>query len=130
MSEFDPINCPVGIKNCAEIDKVKDKLDMAIERLEEKIGDMKEDLTTRMNEGFSNVEEKLDTLGGQVNSLDSRITTMDGTLDARIDARIDTKLEIKKGKAAASAWKWILTGFCIPIAIAVITAVIKNLFNI
>jgi len=127
MSEFDPVNCPVGIKNCAEIDKVKDKLDMAIERLEEKMMDMREDLTMRMNEGFSNLEDKLDTVDTTVKALDGRITTMDGTLDARIDSRIEMNLEMKKGKAAASAWKWLITGFCIPIVIGVIVAVVKNL---
>lgn len=128
MSEFDPVNCPVGIKNCAEIDKVKDRLDMAIERVEEKIHDMKQDLSLRMEDGFSNVEGKLDVLDNNVKALDGRLTTMDGTLDNRIDNRIDAKLELKKGKAAANAWRWLATGFCIPILSSVIIAALKTLF--
>ena len=118
MNEFDPIKCPVGIKNCSEIDRVKDKLDMAIERLEEKIGDMKEDLTSRMDTGFANVEEKLD-------NLDTRMTNMETGMDARIDAKVEAKIDEKRGKAAAGAWKYLLVGICIPVIINLISAIIR-----
>lgn len=81
MADFDPYSCPVGVGNEKSITYVGEKLDMAIARLEEKMEDMKTDLTNQMDSGFSSMNEKLD-------KVDKRLTTLENGLDEKIEGKV------------------------------------------
>lgn len=100
--EFDPRNCPVGITNSKDIENLGDKLDMAIERLTEKVGEMREDITTLS----SNIDEKFEKVDSRFDEMNLKIES----IKDEIPQRIDEELERLKGKKASKAWAWIFVG--------------------
>ena len=118
-TEFDPKTCPVGISNEKSIENVGDKLDMAIQRLEEKMDDMKEDLSTRMTTGFTDVNGKLD-------KLDSEVTNFKNSLDDRIE----TKVKQLQGAFSAKIIGWVVAGLGGAVAIAVVTSLVLKALHL
>lgn len=108
--EFDPYTCPVGVVNEKSIEHVGEKLDMAIARLEEKMDDMKSDLTSHMNEGFTNVNEKLDKVEGRLNNLETNL-----------DSRIEKKVKQFHGNLILKVVSWVFGSLGAAVAISVIT---------
>lgn len=91
--DFDPKNCPVGITNEKNLEKIDTKFEMAIQRLEEKL----DTLDKNMEKGFSIMNDKF-------TKLENRLDEMDKNLPAKIDERIEEKRN-------SSAWgiiKWVL----------------------
>lgn len=108
-------NCPVGIKNEQQIEHIQETFKMALERMEEKLDDLKGDVTS----GFSNVNNRLDNLEKRLNNYEESLPK-----------KIDERFEQKKGTAAASAWKWVFAGVGGSAVIAVITAIILKALNL
>lgn len=109
MSDFNPKDCPVGIANDNKIERVGDRLDMAIQRIEEKITDLKEDV----NKGFSDMNNKLD-------NLEDRFNQFEETVDSKIDKRIKENTANK----VMTVLKWIIFTAGGSILIAVLTRMI------
>ena len=109
MSDFNPKDCTVGIANDNKIDRVGDRLDMAIQRIEEKITDLKEDVS----KGFSDVNGKLD-------NLEDRFNQFEETVDAKIDKRIKENTANK----VMTVLKWLIITAGGSILIAVLTRMI------
>lgn len=126
MAEFSPESCPVGITNAKNVEKLGDHFDMAIERLTEKVGELKEEVTSLSK----NMDEKFDCVDKRFDSMEQKVQQEIKELKASIPSTVDSKIEERKGKTAAAAWKWILLGFAVPIVIGVITALIKAIFGI
>ena len=117
--EFDPSTCPIGKVNEKSITHVGEKLNMAIERLEEKMDDMKSDLMTHMNTNFSNVNNKLD-------AMDERLTSLENGLDSKIDG------EIKHfhNKMLMRVFAWIFGGLGAAVVISVVTKYVLRALNL
>lgn len=137
MNDFEPENCPVGIRNCSEIERVKDRLDMATERLEEKIVGLQEDLTQRTDSLTDRMDEGFKHVSGQLEKLNDTITSVKADTDKRIDEveksidqKIEDKLEKKKGKAATDAWKWIFTGLFGSVFMKILYDVVAQLLGL
>lgn len=86
-------DCPVGIKNEQEIIRTQDTFKMALQRLEEKIDDIKEDVST----GFDTVNKRLD-------NLEKRIDNFEDNLPNKIDDRISQNT----GDKVVNIVKWIV----------------------
>lgn len=109
MSTEDYSNCPVGIANRKEIEKTEDKFAMAIQRIEEKLSDLKEDVTT----GFSDINKKLDKVDDRFNGLEANIPNM---IDDRIKQNTSNKI--------ISVVKWIVVSLCGSLTITLVTRLI------
>lgn len=113
MTDFDPKNCPVGISNEKQIENVEDKFEMAIQRLEEKLDDMK----NNMEKGFSSVNKNIDKLNGRLNDLEAKLPEM-----------IDDRIEAKRHTRAWEVMKWIIVSLLGSAAIAVVSKAVVSLF--
>lgn len=118
MAEFDPNNCPKGIANEKTIEKVEDKLDMAIQRLEEKLDEMK----TNMEKGFSSVNKNIDKLNERLNTLEDHLPQM-------IDERAEQKIDAKRNEQAWNVIKWVVVTLLGSAAIAVLTKAALSVFS-
>lgn len=111
MSDFNPKDCPVGIANENKIERVGDKLDMAIQRIEEKIADLKEDVT----KGFSDVNGKLDNLETRFN-----------TLEESIPQQVDKRIKENTANKVMTVLKWLIITLGGSVTITVVTKLILS----
>ena len=118
-TEFDPKDCPVGIANQKSIENVESKLDMAIKRLEEKVDDLRADLSGRMNTGFTDVNKKLD-------ALDNRMTTFESS----VDDRVEKKVKQLQGAFSAKIVGWVICGLGGAVLVAVATAFVLKALHL
>lgn len=112
-AEFDPKECPVGITNTKDIQYLGERLDMAIERLTEKVGDMKQDietLNTNMNDKFEKVDKRFDSTDKKIDSFKKEMDSKIEGLKAEMPSEIDKEINNLKGKTAVKAWLWIFVG--------------------
>jgi chromosome segregation ATPase len=112
-TDFDPKECPVGLTNSKDIQYLGDKLDMAIEQLTEKVGDMKQEITTLNNtmiDKFDKVEARFDVMDIKMESLKTEMDSKIESLRKSMPEEIDKEVNSMKGKAAAKAWSWIFVG--------------------
>ena len=116
--EFDPKNCPVGISNEKYIENVKDRFDMAIQRLEEKLNDMSKNI----DKGFSGVNQNID-------KLNERLDTLETNLPKMIDERVEEKIETKRNTQAWNVMRWVVVSLLGSAAIAVVTKVVISLIG-
>ena len=126
MADFSPDTCPVGITNAKNVEKLGDHFDMALQNLTDKVCELKEDVTSLSK----NMDEKFDGVDKRFDSMEKKVQQEIKVINDSIPAIIDSKIEEKRGKAAIGAWKYVLTGILIPIGIAILTALIRNIFGI
>ena len=113
MTDFNPQDCPVGIANKSNIDRVGDRLDMAIQRIEEKITDLKDDV----NRGFSDMNSKLD-------NLESRFYTYEAGVPEQIETIVEKKIKENTANKVMTVIKWLIFTAGGSILITVITKMI------
>lgn len=113
MNDFNPKDCPVGIANDSKIDRVGDRLDMAIQRIEEKITDLKEDV----NKGFSDMNDKLD-------NLESRFNTYEAGVPEQIETIVEKKIKENTANKVMTVIKWLIFTAGGSILITVLTKLI------
>lgn len=113
MTDFNPQDCPVGIANKSNIDRVGDRLDMAIQRIEEKITDLKDDV----NRGFSDMNSKLD-------NLESRFNTYEAGVPEQIETIVEKKIKENTANKVMTVIKWLIFTAGGSILITVITKMI------
>lgn len=119
--EFDPQNCPVGITNEKNVEKLGDKLDLMIQRLEEKMDDMREDIASlshKIDKNSSEMDKRFD-------SLEKKFETELEEVKKDIPHTVDKKIEEYKNKQAGAVVGWIFTGLAGSILIALVTSWIK-----
>lgn len=102
--EFDPQNCPVGVKNASDIKSTEDRLSLMIEHLTEKVTDLQKEV----KDGFKKVDQRLDNF------------------EKSLDSRIDSRIQADKEKHALGAWKWIFITLGGAIVISVVTSLIMR----
>ena len=120
-TNFDPNSCPVGIGNQKDISSLGEKLDMAIERLTEKVTEVKEDVASLS----SNMDKKFEAVDERFNLTDNKIDE----LKKSIPGIVNDEIEKKRGSSAAQAIKWLLTGVVGSVVIAIVTAYVRSKFG-
>ena len=110
--------CPEGIKNEKAIENIKDKFDMAIERIEEKITDIK----SQMKVGFSDVNSQLSSVDKRFDKLEKRFDEMKEALPGTIDKRIENYT----GNRILNVIKWVVFTLGGSVSITLITKIIVN----
>lgn len=135
-TDFDPNSCPVGISNSKEIINVGDRLDMAIERLTEKVDDVKESVTSlsnKMDRKFDAVDKKFEAFDKRLDDMNASVDKKFEDMNAKMDSKfsnvpkvVDDEIEKKRGSSATQAWKWVLSGFLGSIIIALVTSYVKS----
>ena len=126
--DFNPTTCPVGIVNEKNIENLGDRLDMAIERLTEKVTEMKEDITSlskNMDKNFNTMESKFEGVDKRFDSMEEKFDKKINNLKDSIPDIIDSRIENKKDHTARSILTWIFTGAGATIAISLFTAWVK-----
>ena len=126
MLEFSPDTCPVGITNAKNIENLGDHFDMAIERLTEKVGELKEEVTSLSK----NMDEKFEGVDKRFDSMEKKFKEELTDIKNSIPQTVDTKISEKRGKAAVGAWKYLLVGILIPIGVAIVVALLKVSFGL
>lgn len=122
----------IGIKNSANIERLEDKLDMAIEKLTERVRELQSDITSfqnsvngrfdKVDSKFEDLEDKLEARNNITNKkfdeishqLDKKINSVDDKLPDLIDERI---------QLAGTRKKALTVDRVISIALAVVTSV-------
>ena len=137
MSEFIPADCPVGIKNSKNLENQKDRLTMALERFEEKLGDVKtsvETLNDDMTKHLAQIESKLDNniqetrtaieragmAERNANRAHERIDKIKQTFDKNVELKMGA---IKRDKVF-SIVQWIFVTLGGSLVVAVITSIV------
>ena len=95
-------NCPIGIKNAGNICRVEDRLNMAIEKLTDKVDKKFEDLETKLEDQILNINK---------------------TMPSKIDERIELNTQKKKAFSVDKVMALILGIFstvCGGIALALV----------
>jgi predicted nucleic acid-binding Zn-ribbon protein len=117
-AEFDPQNCPVGITNEKNVEKLGDKLDLMIQRLDEKMDGMKEDiasLSDKIDKNSSDMDKRFD-------SLEKKVETELEEVKKGIPETVDKKIEDYKNKQAGAIIKWVFSGVIGTVFVAIITS--------
>ncbi len=103
-SEVDFKECPIGIKNSADIDHLSKtvdlKLDALMSRIEEKIDNMND----KMHSEFTQLNDRLDKIDKKVNQLDEKLANVDN-LEKFVDDKITDNAKDKTYRLV----KWIVT---------------------
>ena len=132
-SDFNPNNCPVGIVNEKNIENLGDRFDMAIERLTEKVTEMKEDITSlsrNMDKNFNTMESKFEGVDRRFDSMEDKFDKKINNLKDSIPDIIDSRIENRKDHTARSILTWIFTGAGATIIISIATAWIRSKLGI
>ena len=101
--------CPLGIKNEQEIIRTQETFKMALERMEEKLSDLKDDVT----QGFNDINGKLD-------KIEVRLNNYEGSLGTEIDKRIHQGMS----ERVFSLVKWIVVSLGGTVAVTVVANLI------
>lgn len=122
MAEFDSKNCPVGLVHEKEIEHTRNILNMAIQRIEEKI----ETVTKDVNEGFAEVSTHFDAVDKRFDALEKKVSQLKEDLPDTIDARIKQN----NGAKALNFVKWVVITVGGSIAITVLTKLALQVFKL
>lgn len=128
-NKFEPNDCPIGISNNKSIENLGDRVDMAIERLTEKVGELKEDITSlskNVDKKFDSIDEKIENVDKKIDSMEDKFYERMSELKKKIPATVEAEIDKKKANAAAAAIKWMLCGILGTILVSVATAWIKS----
>ena len=129
-SNFNPNSCPIGILNEKRIENLGDHVNMAIERLTDKVGEVKEDITTlsnsmdkkfdSMDQRFAAIDSKLESVDNKFDSIEDRFNDRMSELKNHIPSIVDDEIDRKKGDAAAAVIKWVFSGLLGGVLISVL----------
>lgn len=115
MSEFDPKNCPIGLLHENDLKHSRDLLNMAIERIEERIETFKEGV----DEHFASVDKRFDALEKQVTQLKKDIPEM-----------VDERIKDNNGMKALNIVKWVVFTVGGSILITLLTKLALQAFSL
>lgn len=129
-SNFNPNSCPIGILNEKRIENLGDHVNMAIDRLTEKVGEVKEDITTlsnNMDKKFESMDSRFATIDGKLESVDKKFDAMEdkfnnrvSDLKSKIPEMVDDEMDHKKGAVASAIIKWVFSGLIGGVLISVL----------
>lgn len=103
--------CPLGIKNEQEIIRTQETFKMALERMEEKLSDLKDNVA----QGFEDVNGRLDKIEGRLNDY-----------DASLGSEIDKRIHQDMSERVFSLVRWVVVTLGGTIAVTVIANLIMQ----
>lgn len=122
MAEFDSKNCPMGLVHEKEIEHTRNLLNMAIQRIEEKI----ETVTKDVNEGFAEVSTHFDAIDKRFDALERKVSQLKEDLPDTIDSRIKQN----NGAKALNFIKWVVITVGGSIVITIMTKLALQVFKL
>ncbi len=122
MAEFDSKNCPMGLVHEKEIEHTRNLLNMAIQRIEEKI----ETVTKDVNEGFAEVSTHFDAVDKRFDALERKVSQLKEDLPDTIDSRIKQN----NGAKALNFIKWVVITVGGSIVITIMTKLALQVFKL
>ena len=122
MAEFDSKNCPMGLVHEKEIEHTRNLLNMAIQRIEEKI----ETVTKDVNEGFAEVSTHFDAVDKRFDALEKKVSQLKEDLRDTIDSRIKQN----NGAKALNFIKWVVITVGGSIVITIMTKLALQVFKL
>ena len=122
MAEFDSKNCPVGLVHEKEIEHTRNLLNMAIQRIEEKI----ETVTKDVNDGFAEVGTHFETIDKRFDALEKKVSQIKEDLPKTIDDRIKQN----NGAKALNFVKWVILTLGGSLVIAIMTKLSLQVFKL
>lgn len=128
-TDFDPNSCPVGISNGKDINRLGDRIDMAIERLTEKVAEVKEDITalsSNMDKKFDNVDKKLESVDKRFDSMNKKIDD----LQKSVPSVVDDEIKRRKGDSAYRIIAWVFTGVLGSAVISIAVTLLRKWLNL
>lgn len=111
MTEAEFNLCPIGRRNEQEIAHLEDRFSMAIERLEEKMDDIK---------------TSIKSINNRLDSLEQKIDNINEELPSKIDKQIENNQHIR----VYALWKWLITVLCSSLAITIVTKLVLSYINL
>lgn len=103
--------CPLGIKNEQEIIKTQETFKMALERVGEKLSNLKDDVA----QGFEDVNGRLDKIEGRLNDYENNLGT-----------EIDKRIHQDMSERAFSLIRWVVVSLGGTVVISVIANLIMQ----
>lgn len=114
-ADFDPKNCPIGLIHENELKHSRDLLNMAIERIEERIETFKEGV----DEHFAVMDKRFDHLEKQFTQLKEEIPSV-----------IDTRIKQNVGNKVLNMIKWIVFTLGGSLVITLVTKLVVQAFKL
>jgi uncharacterized protein Yka (UPF0111/DUF47 family) len=105
-------DCPVGITNKKEIEKMKDVFGIMIENLNLTISNL-----------GTTMEKKFDELNNKIDKVDSKIDAINNQLPDQINSIVDNKMKV----GVFSVVKWLSISICGVVIATVVGKTITNL---
>ena len=99
-------NCPIGIKNSKDLERVNMRFEMMIEKLDKQI----EGLGVSMNEKFEELNRK-------ISNLESKFDNLQNTMPAQINKVVDDRF--KNNLFTIIKWGVVTVGGAVAIAVVV-----------
>lgn len=122
MSEFNPKDCPVGIKNEKNVETLGVRFDIMMQRLDEKMDEMKEDIAS--------LSKKIDK---NSTDMDKRFDAMEEKFESKLEevkksvpATVDKKIEDYKNKQSGKLVRWVVSGVFGGVFIALVTSIVTS----
>lgn len=101
MADIDFKSCPIGIKNEAEIRNTNDRMGLIMQRLEEKLDDVKISITS--------IDSRLDVMENKIEDIQSSLPSV-----------IDEEIKRHNNKNAMSIIRWVVVTLCGSVTITVL----------
>lgn len=122
MSEFNPKDCPVGITNEKNVEKLGVRFDIMMQRLDEKMDEMKVDIAS--------LSEKIDKNSAD---MDKRFDTMEEKFETKLEEvkksvpeTVDNKIEEYKNRQSSKLVRWLVSGVFGGVFISLATSIIMS----
>ena len=106
---------------------------MAIERLTEKVSDMKQDIETlnvNMSSKFDKVDKRFDDMDNKIDSFKKEMDSKIDALKESMPEEIDREVNSLKGKKAVKAWVWVFAGVGGSTVIYLVSRAVAKIFGL
>ena len=121
MSEFNPKDCPVGITNEKNVEKLGVRFDIMMQRLDEKMDEMKNDiasLSKKIDKNSIDMDKRFD-------AMEEKFETKLEEVKRNVPETVDKKIEDYKNKQSGKLVRWFFGGVVSSIFIALATSWVK-----
>lgn len=120
MSEFNPKDCPIGITNEKNVEKLGIRFDIMMQRLDEKMDEMKNDiasLSKKIDKNSSEMDKRFDTM-------EEKFETKLEEVKRSVPDTVDEKIENYKNKQSGKLVRWLFSGVIGGVFIALATSIV------
>lgn len=125
-NDFNPKDCPIGIANEKNIENLGVRVDMAIERLTERVTEMKKDIAVLSE----NMDKKFESVDKRFDSMEEKFTQKLEKMSKSVPDVVNRELQNKKGNIALKILGWIFGSLGAAVTITVVTRYVCNFLGL